>query len=68
MAAFVTLCEAYSRIEPHFDLWNCFFRVQLQLGSDAEVAVLGSVDLFVQSKPGVDRYFHLLMSDPPVGW
>jgi hypothetical protein len=47
MAAFVTLCEAYIRIEPHFDLWNCFFRVQLQLGSDAKVAVLGSVDLFV---------------------
>jgi hypothetical protein len=27
IAAFVTLCEAYMRIEPHFNLWNYFFRV-----------------------------------------
>jgi hypothetical protein len=30
--------------------------------------VLGSVDLFEQSGPGVDPYFHLPMSDAPVGW
>jgi hypothetical protein len=24
---FVTLCEAYMRIDPHFDPWNYFFRV-----------------------------------------
>jgi hypothetical protein len=29
MAAFVTLCEAYMGIEPHFDLWNYFFCAQL---------------------------------------
>jgi hypothetical protein len=28
--AFVTLCEAYMAIEPHFDLWNYFFRDRLQ--------------------------------------
>jgi hypothetical protein len=28
-AAFMTLCEAYMRIEPHFDLWNYFFRARL---------------------------------------
>jgi hypothetical protein len=27
IAAFVTLCEAYMGIEPHFNLWNYFFRV-----------------------------------------
>jgi hypothetical protein len=27
IAAFVTLCEAYTRIDPHFDLWNYFFHV-----------------------------------------
>jgi hypothetical protein len=46
MAAFVTLCEGYMGIEPHFDLWNYFY-AWLQQGSDAEVAVLGSVDIFV---------------------
>jgi hypothetical protein len=25
MATFVTLCEAYIRIEPHFNLWSYFF-------------------------------------------
>jgi hypothetical protein len=68
MAAFVTLCEAYMAIELHFDLCNYFFHVRLQQGSDTEVAVLDSVDFFVWSGPGVDPYFPLPMSDPPVGW
>jgi hypothetical protein len=28
ITAFVTLCEAYIGIKPHFDLWNHFFRVR----------------------------------------
>jgi hypothetical protein len=27
IVAFVTLCEAYMGIDPHFDLWNYFFHV-----------------------------------------
>jgi hypothetical protein len=27
IAAFVTFCEAYMGIDPHFDLWNYFFCV-----------------------------------------
>jgi hypothetical protein len=27
IATFVTLCKAYMGIDPHFDLWNYFFRV-----------------------------------------
>jgi hypothetical protein len=30
MVAFVTLCEAYMGVEPHFNLWNYFFRTRLQ--------------------------------------
>jgi hypothetical protein len=30
MAAFMTLCEANMGIEPHFNLWNYFFRARLQ--------------------------------------
>jgi hypothetical protein len=26
MVAFLTLCEAYIGMEPHFNLWNYFFR------------------------------------------
>jgi hypothetical protein len=47
MAAFVTLCEAYMGIEPHFDLWNYIFHARLQQVLDAEAVVMGSMDLFV---------------------
>jgi hypothetical protein len=32
------------------------------------MAILSIVDIFVRSGPGVDPYFHLPMSDPPVEW
>jgi hypothetical protein len=41
IAAFLTLCEAYMGIEPHFALWNHFFHSRLLQGSDEEAAVLG---------------------------
>jgi hypothetical protein len=68
MGIFVTLCEAYMGIEPHFDVWNYFFLAWLQQGSDAEAAVLDSVVIFVRSRPRVDPYFCLLMLNPPVWW
>jgi hypothetical protein len=39
--AFVTLCKGYMGIEPDFNLWNYFFRAQLQPGSDEEAIVWG---------------------------
>ena len=30
MAAFITLCEQFLGISPHFDLWRNFFTVNLQ--------------------------------------
>jgi hypothetical protein len=30
MVAFGALCETYMGIEPHFHLWNYFFRARLQ--------------------------------------
>jgi hypothetical protein len=68
MAAFVTLCEAYMGIEPHFNLWNYFFRARLWQDSDVEAAVLGSVDIYARSEPKVNPYFLILMPNPPVGW
>jgi hypothetical protein len=47
MVAFVTLCEAYMGIEPHFNMSNYFSLAQLRQGSNAEVVVLGSVDIYV---------------------
>jgi hypothetical protein len=68
MAAFMTLCEVYMGIEPHFDQWNYFFRARPQQGSDAEAAVLGSEDIFLRSGPAVHPNFCLLTYDPPIGW
>jgi hypothetical protein len=47
MVAFLTLCEAYMGVEPHFNMWKYFFRAWLQHGSDAKVVVLDSVHIFV---------------------
>jgi hypothetical protein len=47
MVAFMTLCEAYMGIEPHFDMWNYFFRTWLQQGSNTEEPMLGSVDIII---------------------
>jgi hypothetical protein len=65
---FVTLCEAYKGIEPYFNMWNYFFCVWLQQGLGTKVATLGSVDIFVWSKHGVDPYFHLPTSGPLDRW
>jgi hypothetical protein len=54
--AFVTLCEAYMGIEPHFNQWNYFFRIQLRPDSCVEAVVWGSMDIFVQSGLGIDPY------------
>jgi hypothetical protein len=68
MAAFVTLCDAYMGIEPHFDMWNYSFRARLQQGSDEEAMMLGSEDIFVRSRPRVDPYFLLPRPDNLVRW
>jgi hypothetical protein len=68
MTAFVTLCEAYMGIEPHFNMWNYFFHARLQQGSGMETAALDNVDIFIRFGPTVDPYFRLLMSNTPVGW
>jgi hypothetical protein len=55
-------------IDPHFHLWNHFLHVRLLLGSGAEAAVLGGVDIYVKSGHGVDPYFYLPMSKSMDGW
>jgi hypothetical protein len=68
IAAFVTLCEAFMGIDPHFDLWHHFFRIRLPQGMNVEVAVLGGVGIQVKSGHGVDPYFNLPMVESVHGW
>jgi hypothetical protein len=68
IVAFVTLCEAYMGIQPHFNLWNYFFHVRLWPDLDAEAAVWGYTDINVCIGQGVDPYFYLSVSNQPVEW
>jgi hypothetical protein len=68
IAAFVTLCEAYMGIEPHFNLWNYLFRVRLWPDSNMEAAVWGCVEIYVCIMLGINPYFCLSVSNPSVGW
>jgi hypothetical protein len=54
ITAFVTMCESYMGIEPHFNLWNYIFHVWLQLDSDVATAVWGCAEIYVHTGPGID--------------
>jgi hypothetical protein len=68
IAAFITLCEDYMGIEPHFNLWNYFFCIRLWSDLDPEATMLSCVDVYVRPGQGVDPYFRLSVSNPPVAW
>jgi hypothetical protein len=68
MVAFMTLCEAYFRIEHPLNLWIQFFWAWLRHNSGMGVASLGSVDISVYSGPRADSYFSIPQPDPPIGW
>jgi hypothetical protein len=50
IAGFITLCETYMGIEPHFNVWNYFFRVRLRSDSDTEAMVWGYADIYVRTR------------------
>jgi hypothetical protein len=54
MAAFMTLCEAYIRIEPPLNMWSHIFWAQLLPDSGTRAASLGSVDILVRTGLGSD--------------
>jgi hypothetical protein len=57
---FIILCEAFMRIDHHFDLWNHFFRVRRPQDPDAEMTVLGGMIIHVMFGHGIDPYFDIL--------
>jgi hypothetical protein len=48
------LCEAYLRIDPEFDLWNYFFRVQRPHDPETELMVSRGAVIHVKSGHGVN--------------
>jgi hypothetical protein len=58
IVAFVTLCEHFMVIDPHFNLWNHFFCVRLPQGSNVEAMVCRGV-IHVKFRHNVDPYFDI---------
>jgi hypothetical protein len=50
---FVTLCEAYLGINPDFDLWNYFFRVQHLQDLEVELMISRGMVIHIKSGPRV---------------
>ena len=67
IAAFVTLCEAYMGIEPHFDLWNYFFRVR-RPKNNAPLATSEGAVIYVKTGGNVTPYFELPLPKSMKGW
>jgi hypothetical protein len=61
IVAFVTLCEAYMRIDPQLDLWNYFFCVWCPEDPNVELIASGGMSIHVKFRHGVDPYFNILM-------
>jgi hypothetical protein len=63
IVAFVTLCEAYMGIDPHFDLWNYFFCVRRLHDPDVELIISrgggGGVVIHTKSGHDIDPYFDI---------
>lgn len=68
VASFVTLCEAYMGIEPHFDLWNYFFRVRRPQSGSPPLTVCGGAVFYVKTGGGTIPYFDLPMPTSMKGW
>ena len=45
LLVFVTLCERYLGIEPHFDLWRWIFRLNLNKDSDGSMQWIGAATI-----------------------
>jgi hypothetical protein len=67
---FVTLCETYMGIDPHFNLWNYFFRVRHPQDPDTELTICGRGDVVIHVRFGHDNdpYFDIPMPRLMKGW
>ena len=70
ITVFITMCEGYLGIEPHFELWRYFFAISLHRKKDRgrEIPVLmGCVGIHLQGQ-WVAEYMHCQLSRSNKGW
>jgi hypothetical protein len=68
IATFMTLCEAYMGIDPHFGMWNYFFHVRHPQDPDAELTISGGAIIHINFRHGIDPYFDIDMPILMKGW
>jgi hypothetical protein len=68
IATFVTLCESYMGIDPHFHLWNYFFRIWCPQDPDVELTISRGAVIHVKFRHGVDPYFDTPIPKLMKGW
>jgi hypothetical protein len=66
--AFVTLCEAYLRIDRELDQWKYFFHVRCPQDPEAELMISGGVIIHVKAGHRVDPYLEIPMPRSMKGW
>jgi hypothetical protein len=64
LSIFITLCEAFLGIYPHWDLWRKIFYVKRHNGNDGP-PVVGGVGFVVGKEV---NYFDYLMKESVQGW
>jgi hypothetical protein len=66
--AFVTPCEDFMGIDPHFDLWNHFFHIRCPQDPGTKMIVLEGVVIDVMPGHGMDAYLGMPMPRSLNGW
>jgi hypothetical protein len=64
IACFITLCEAFLGIDPHWILWKYLFRL-CPSGSKGEILELGGAIVSVRSE---SQYLDFKMAESVQGW
>jgi hypothetical protein len=64
IACFITLCEAFLGIDPHWGLWNYLFRLRPNV-SNEEIHDLGGAIVFVRSE---SQYLAFEMAESVQHW
>ena len=67
LAVFVTLCECYLGIEPHFNLWRRIFRLNLNKDDDGSVQRIGATAIQLCNNLK-SQYIELAFPTSEKGW
>jgi hypothetical protein len=67
LVVFVTLCEGYLGIEPHFDLWRWIFRLNLNKDGDESVQWISTAAIQLRNNLK-SRYLELSFPTSENGW